>query len=339
MKQIFFATTNIRIRFLVISPMLIFLLLILVSAVLAPYFETGLMISQYQLTYSNLGKICHQFPTRSFYIFGSNMGLCSRCFSIYLTLFLCSIAFVYVGIRLSWLHRCITAFCLSLPLIVDGITQYYNMRISTNYIRLITGIMFGLGISIVFVSPYIKIATNVPAWIFHIKFRKEDRIMKSLTRNIAMLLVLSIGILTIVAQARAAEVTIKAGTPIPVKLDQSVSSETATIGQTVRFSVTRDVSVDNVVVIKAGSEVIGEVVQAQKTGSLGKEGKLSLIVRHALAVDNTKVPLRSTLYQTGEERVALSFLFCPFIKGTQSVIPANTETKAYVDYDTKIKTD
>lgn len=134
----------------------------------------------------------------------------------------------------------------------------------------------------------------------------------------------------------AAEITIKAGTPIPVRVEEAISSETTTAGQTVRFVVTRDVLVDEKVVIKAGSEVIGEVTFSQKSGSFGKEGKLFLVVRHATAIDNTKVPLRANLSQEGDERLALSWMFCPFIKGTSSMIPAGTETKAYVDYDTKI---
>lgn len=135
----------------------------------------------------------------------------------------------------------------------------------------------------------------------------------------------------------AFEITIKAGTPIPVRLQEAVSSETATAGQTVRFLVTRDVAVDDMVVIKAGSEVIGEVTYSQKTGSLGKEGKVFLVVRYATAIDNTRVPLRANLSQTGDEKVALSWMVCPFIKGTSSMIHAGTETKAYVDYDTRIK--
>ncbi len=148
---------------------------------------------------------------------------------------------------------------------------------------------------------------------------------------------LALGFLMMAFSSYASEVTIKAGTPIPVRLQEAVSSETATAGQTVRFSVTRDVSVDDIVVIKAGSEVLGDVTYSQKTGSLGKEGKVFLVVRYATAIDNTRVPLRANLSQTGDEKVALSWLVCPFIKGTSSMIPAGTETKAYVDYDTKIK--
>lgn len=148
---------------------------------------------------------------------------------------------------------------------------------------------------------------------------------------------LGLGFLMMAFSSYASEVTIKAGTPIPVRLQEAVSSETATAGQTVRFLVTRDVSVDDIVVIKAGSEVVGDVTYSQKTGSLGKEGKVFLVVRYATAVDDTRVPLRANLSQTGDEKVALSWMVCPFITGTSSMIPAGTETKAYVDYDTKIK--
>lgn len=138
---------------------------------------------------------------------------------------------------------------------------------------------------------------------------------------------------------QAKGITIKAGTPVPVRLQEAVSSETATAGQIVRFTVTRDVKVDDVIVIKAGSEVTGEVTYSQKTGSLGKEGKLFLVIKYATAVDETRVPLRANLSQTGEENVAVSIIVCPFIKGTASMMNAGTEAKAYVDYNTKVNVD
>jgi len=161
--------------------------------------------------------------------------------------------------------------------------------------------------------------------------------MRGKIGNLFLAIPLALGFFMMAFSSYASEVTIKAGTPIPVRLQEAVSSETTTAGQTVRFLVTRDVSVDDIVVIKAGSEVVGDVTYSQKTGSLGKEGKVFLVIRYATAVDNTKVPLRANLSQTGDEKVALSWIVCPFIKGTSSTIPVGTETKAYVDYDTKIK--
>ena len=161
--------------------------------------------------------------------------------------------------------------------------------------------------------------------------------MRGISSLVAWAMVLSIGILSIVSTANATEITIKAGTPVPVRIDETVSSESATAGQTIRCFVTRDVFVDDFIVIKAGTEVVAEVTYSQKTGSLGKEGKVFLVVRNTIATDKTIVPLRANLSQTGDEKVALSWMICPFIKGTQSMIPSGTETKAYVDYDTKVE--
>ena len=161
--------------------------------------------------------------------------------------------------------------------------------------------------------------------------------MKNRCRKIKFTLLLTIIITSLSSLAFAEEITIKAGTPLPVRLLDDLSSETATAGQTVRFEVTRDVVVGDKVVIKAGSEVVGEVSHAQKTGSLGEEGSIYLVIRYASAVDGTRIPLRANLSSTGSERVALSWMVCPFIKGTSARIPAATETKAYVDYDTVIK--
>jgi len=195
--------------------------------------------------------------------------------------------------------------------------------------------MSGLGIAIVLISPYVTNTTNFLISVFNTKKKKEGTIMRSKV----ILSLLLIAVLSLGSFAYAAEVTIKAGTPIPVRLLDDLSSETATAGQLVRFETTRNIIIDGNVVIKAGSEVIGEVTYAQKTGSLGKEGKLNLVVRHAMAVDNTRVPLRAQLSQTGDEKVALSWMVCPFIKGTSSRIPAATETKAYVNYDTVVTID
>jgi hypothetical protein len=159
------------------------------------------------------------------------------------------------------------------------------------------------------------------------------RIMISLFQ---MLVFVSILVIFTGQSAYCEEITIKAGTPIPVRLEETLSSESSTVGQTVKLTVTRNVVIDDVVVIKVGSLVEGEIVHAEETGSLGKKGEISMVVRYATAIDGTRIPLRAQLSQHGDEKVALSWLVCPFIKGTKGQINAGTETKAYVDYDTKI---
>ncbi len=172
MRSLFLTNYNYYLRLAITTPLLLPLLFLLMCAVLAPYFEIRIMVNEYQLVNSAVSKICHQYPSRCFYVFGSNMGLCSRCFSVYSTLLLCSICFLFYDTRLSWKQRSIIALALIIPLIVDGTTQLYNLRASNNYLRLVTGILAGLSISVVFISPYIISATTLLAFIIQSK-RKE----------------------------------------------------------------------------------------------------------------------------------------------------------------------
>lgn len=327
-----------KLRFILIFPIIIILVCLLLSSLLLPYFETRLMVKPFELIGGILSGICHQYPSRSFYIFGSNVGLCARCFSTYFAILLFSIAYLFVSIKIGWIRCLIIGLTLCVPLFVDGFTQYCHVRNSTNLIRTVTGLMAGVGIAIIIIPYYVRLGINCFNSLLKNSSReKEEIIMKNLSIKITtMLIIVSFGIFAMDAICYSKEIVIKAGTPIPVRITDAVSSENATVGQTVSFTVTRNVEVDDIVVIKAGSEVIGEITFAQKTGSLGKEGKLSLNVRYAIAVDNTRVPLRCNLSKTGDEKLAEAIIICPFIKGEATHIEAGTEFKAYVDYDTKV---
>ena len=52
-------------------------------------------------------------------------------------------------------------------------------------------------------------------------------------------------IITLETSSLSEEITIKAGTPIPVKLEEAISSESAATGQSVRFTVTKDIKVND----------------------------------------------------------------------------------------------
>jgi len=165
-NSLLYVVHNPLLRFMMISPFIIFLLFILTSAVLSPYFETNLMVREYQLTNSILGKICHQYPSRCFYLFGSNMGLCARCFSVYSTICIFCFLSVFFDMRASLKSKHIIALSLCIPLLLDGITQYYGLRESNNFFRLFTGFSAGMGISIIFIPTYIVGAVNVTERIF-----------------------------------------------------------------------------------------------------------------------------------------------------------------------------
>ena len=147
-------------RFIVISPFIFFLLFIILTSLITPYLETRIIIAPYEWFNVLLGKICHQYPSHSFYIFGSNMGLCARCFSIYLGMLIFSVSIVYVKINVRWTLRLIIGLVFCIPLIIDGTTQLYQLRMSTNSIRLMTGLFAGFGISIIWILDYISFFIN-----------------------------------------------------------------------------------------------------------------------------------------------------------------------------------
>ena len=145
------------------------------------------------------------------------------------------------------------------------------------------------------------------------------------------------------AEVNDPTVTLKAGTVVPLRLTETVSTETHNVGDRVTFEVTRDVKVNGYTVIAAGTIAIGEVVVSEPPGMFGREGKIGLTIHRTEAVDGTSVPLRVTLTRKGAGKQLLSvgggLVLCPLlflVKGEKGTIPAGSETKAYVDYDTEI---
>ena len=102
----------------------------------------------------SLHFVCAQIPSHSFYIFGHQLGLCARNFSIYTSMFIGSLIFVLSKKRLPGIPWWIWVLMI-LPMAIDGITQMFGLRESTWVLRVITGTLFGLG-NIWFVLPFIQ---------------------------------------------------------------------------------------------------------------------------------------------------------------------------------------
>jgi len=84
---------------------------------------------------------CHQKPERSFFWKGKQFPICARCTGIYvgylaLPLFLFSV----VQLNIWW------TIAFVLPTYIDGVTQNNFNRESTNFLRLSTGILAGIGL-------------------------------------------------------------------------------------------------------------------------------------------------------------------------------------------------
>jgi hypothetical protein len=72
------------------------------------------------------------------------------------------------------------------------------------------------------------------------------------------------------------EVTVPAGTEIPVELETAVGSDTSNVEDPVRARVTQAVSVEGVAAIPAGSSVTGSVITAKKASKFKGHAELSL---------------------------------------------------------------
>ena len=82
--------------------------------------------------------ICHQMPERSFKYKGKQFPLCARCTGIFIGYF------TFPIFQLQIIEpSLILIIILSIPMIVDSISQSMNFRESNNVLRVITGFLFG----------------------------------------------------------------------------------------------------------------------------------------------------------------------------------------------------
>lgn len=155
-----------------LTVMNVLLFLFILPIVLTPYLIStgspllvqigGLFMAAYHLT-------CHQMPSRSLFLFGYEMAVCSRCFAIYAAFLAGGLLFYVLRNRLKPFHI-FYYILLCVPMAIDGTAQLFSIPIprgispdyqliwttlSNNELRIITGAIFGLG-SALFVLPYVQ---------------------------------------------------------------------------------------------------------------------------------------------------------------------------------------
>ncbi|MBA2395978.1 MAG: DUF2085 domain-containing protein [Ktedonobacteraceae bacterium] len=117
---------------------------IVFAAISVPFLSYFGLDSIAKPLFFSLHYVCAQIPSHSFYIYGHQLGLCARNFSIYTSMFLGSLAFVISKKRFPgipwWLW-----ILMMMPMAWDGITQMFGLRESDWILRLVTGTLFGLG--------------------------------------------------------------------------------------------------------------------------------------------------------------------------------------------------
>ena len=141
--------------------------------------------------------------------------------------------------------------------------------------------------------------------------------------------------------------TLLDGTPVKLRLSETISSADTKVGQEIPFEVVEDLSVDQVVVLPKGATAIATVTTAEHKKSMGRAGKLDISISYARLKDQEKVALRATQENKGGGHVgamtgaivATSIVFFPaaplflFIHGKDITIPQGTEITAFVEGD------
>lgn len=141
--------------------------------------------------------------------------------------------------------------------------------------------------------------------------------------------------------------TLLDGTPVKLRLSETISSSNAKVGQEISFDVVEDISVDNVIVIPKGSAAIGTVTEAESKKSMGRGGKLNVSISYVRLKDQEKAALRAMQDNKGGGHVGAmtvgmvgaAIVFFPaaplllFVHGKDITIPQGTEIMAFVEGD------
>ena len=170
----------------------------------------------------------------------------------------------------------------------------------------------------------------------------ENYMNKRIITNVAKFLLI-IFIIQFVGPVIADTVKITSGTPIKLSLFHTINAKTSRIGKRVTFRLLNDVKVNHKIVISAGTNAYGEVVNIDRPGFFGKPGSLSINVKSIQAVDGSEIQLTGTLEATGKSKAALSiiltifFLVGFFIPGDNASLYKGTIIRATTIGDIEIE--
>jgi hypothetical protein len=139
--------------------------------------------------------------------------------------------------------------------------------------------------------------------------------------------------------AEDVKVVIPEGTLVLTHLAEPMSSGKTHTGDVFQFVVAKDVVVNKLIVIRAGSKGVGHVTEARAAGSHGKSGGLRLAFDYIFAPDGSQIAVahnkeaeekdRSTLGATALGILltgGLGLFFHNFVHGSDITIPTDAET-------------
>jgi len=90
---------------------------------------------------------CHGIPGRCLYLWNVPMPICARCTAIYVGLIV-SFAVFLVLPRMTERVARIVLGAAAIPMAIDGLTQLAGLRVSTNPLRIETGLVLGIAFGV-----------------------------------------------------------------------------------------------------------------------------------------------------------------------------------------------
>jgi hypothetical protein len=135
------------------------------------------------------------------------------------------------------------------------------------------------------------------------------------------------------------------GTPIKLRIAQTVSSADAHVDDRVEFEVLEEVRIQGVLIIPKGGIALGTVTEAQPKRRMARGGKLEIVMDSVRLADGEKAALRATKGGSGGGHtgamtagiVATALIFWPaapfflFIHGKDITIPKGAEVPTFVN--------
>jgi PEGA domain-containing protein len=139
-------------------------------------------------------------------------------------------------------------------------------------------------------------------------------------------------------------------TPVRLRLNRTISSADAHVGDTVDFETLDDITVNGTLVIPKGGLAFATVTEAQAKRRMARGGKLDINIDYVKLVSGDKAVLRAVKDVKGGGHtggmvggmVATAIVFFPaapfflFMHGKDISIPKGTEITAYVNGDVKL---
>lgn len=139
--------------------------------------------------------------------------------------------------------------------------------------------------------------------------------------------------------------TLEDGTPVRLRISQTVSSADAHVKDRVDFEVLEEVRVSNAVIVPKGGIAWGTITIAQPKRRMGRGGRLEIVMDSVRLADGERAALRATKEARGGGHVgamtvgivASGLLFWPvaplflLMHGKDISVPKGTEVRTFID--------